>query len=96
MEQETKLHNAFDPLQDSNVVRDIVAAWQQATFDDGLSGMRKVDTGRTLLGVAAMAGSGFAYPGVGRGQSVILENGAQYQEDNREASFNRSSKTEQA
>ena len=94
MERGTEIHDTFHSLQDSRVVGNIVELWRKAAYFDGLSRERKVDTCRSVLGVASMAGSGFAYPGVSRGYVPRVEDGTEHQEDDRETSFNHASEAD--
>lgn len=94
MEHNTTIHNTFHSLQDGEVDADIMGDWKQAAPVDGISGKREVHARRSLLGVGAMAGSAYPYPGVSSRVLPSVQDGAQHQEDDREASFNKSSKAD--
>lgn len=94
MEHTPGTENAGDPFQNRHLAADMLGDWRAAAPAHGVSRKRKVNTRRTVLGVAAMSGSGFAYPGIGRRNIAGDEDGPQHQEGDREASFNHASKAE--
>lgn len=96
MEPNAGLHDAFDTQEHGRMVTEMLPDWRRASAVDGVSGEWKVDTGGGILGVASIPGSGFAYPSIGRGLDAGNQNGAQYQEDDRETSFNKASETDKA
>lgn len=96
MESSSKLHDTWDAFSHRDLAAEILAAWKRASAVAGVQGKREVDSGRSVLGVASMAGSGFAYPGVVRRVPVVQKNDADDQEDHREAPFNRKSKSKKS
>lgn len=94
MESNPKLHDTWDTFSHRNLAAEILAAWRLAAAAAGLSRKRKVNSGRTVLGVAAMSGSGFAYPGIVSRVQTIREDGEDDTEDNRASSVHGSSKSE--
>ena len=84
MERDAKLHNAWHTLPDRDLAAEVLGAWRDAAALAGLSGKRKIDARRTLLGVASMSGSGFAYPGVVRRVEPRGEDGQDDTEGDRE------------
>ena len=64
MERDAKLQNAWHTLPDRDLAAEVLGAWRDSASAAGLPGKRKIDARRTVLGVAAMSGSGFAYPGI--------------------------------
>jgi hypothetical protein len=81
MERNPKLQNAWDPLPNRDLAAEVLGAWRDAAALAGLSGKRKVDARRTILGMAAMSGSGFAYPGLVSRVIPGREDGQDDQED---------------
>lgn len=94
MESNPKLHDTWDAFSHRNLAAEILAAWKRAAAAAGLSRKRKVKSGSGVLGVAAMSGSGFAYPGVISRVPVVYEDGEDDQEDHRTSSVHGSSKSE--
>jgi hypothetical protein len=88
MERNAKLQNSWNPFSDRNLAAEVLGAWGKAARAAGLSGKRKVDDRRTILGAAAMSGSGFAYPGVVSGIPSRKEDVSDDQENDRTSSFN--------
>ena len=93
MERKTKLQNAWTPFSDRNLAAEILGAWGKAARAAGLSGKRKVDDNRTVLGVAALSGSGFAYPGIVSGIAPRKEDVSGDTLDDRTSSFNKKNKS---
>ena len=94
MEQSSKPTNAESARQDSDLASEVLGAWKSAIDSSGVPRMRKVDAHRNLLGVGALSGSGFAYPGVVSGVPVIEQDGTADQETDRKTSFNKTSDSE--
>jgi len=94
MERSSGLSDTFNTSQDGRLASDIIRRGGHASAADGFSWMRQVDARRTLLGVAAIGESGFAYPGFSRRIIAGHENGAQYSEDYRKASWYTDTHTE--
>lgn len=88
MERNAKLQNAYNPLPPRDLAAEVLGAWRNAIAASGLSGKREIDTRRIVRGMADMAGSGFAGPGIISGSQFVPENGPEHPKDHRETSFN--------
>lgn len=96
MELLSRIYNTSDSLSNGDVAAKMLGAWRQASAAHGLSGKRKVDDRRGVLGMASMSGSGYAYPGVVRARVARPQNGAEHPQDDRETSFNGASHAEES
>ena len=88
MERNAKLQDAYNPPSPRDLAAKVLGAWRDAIAASGLQGKREIDSRRPIRGMADMAGSGFAGPGIVSGNQPVTEDGSEHPKDHRETSFN--------
>ena len=94
MEQDSKTEDAGYSSEDRELARKLMDAWTKPALNENVSREREVDYGRSVLGMGAMQGSGFAFPGLSSRSVPRPQTGEEHQGDDREASFNKASEAE--
>ena len=94
MERPADIFNAPTSREDREMARRMLGAWRAAITADGLPREREIDDHRGVLGLAALQGSGFAYPGVVSGIPSVYQDDADHSKGDRKTSFGESASSE--